>query len=237
MKNAEMLTRCHAIAATLEGDELERYEYYRKNPEILSGPYAYGAPAILAGLIRDLERDINAEECRAAGRLSPLKAAQRVLKSAQGNPREALHGAWITGGMQCLCDGYRAFRLAEHLPGLPSIRDGVEPINVDKYIDPARDGFTQPLQLPDLADIKSYVKAERARRKGEGIRNAAPVAWDFGEGLPYVNAQYLIDALELLPGCTCRISAHRPELGGLYLESPAGDGLLLSCRRPTKHHE
>ena len=90
------------------------------------------------------------------------------------------------------------------------------------------------LDMPELAEVKAYVKAEKARRKGEGIKNAGPVCWDFGEGLPYVDARYLIDALELLPGCTCRISEKRPVLGGLYLESPAGDGLVMAKRRPKK---
>ena len=234
MKNAEMLTRCHEIANFLNEGDRAAFDFFRAHPEHDANAITGGLGALLSDLIRALERDINAEECRAAGRLSPLKAAQRILKAAQDCPREALHGAWIAGGLQCICDGYRAFRLAEHLPGLPAIRDGLEPFNVAGCIDPARDGFTQPLQLPDVAEVKSWLKAEKARRKGECIRDKMPLCWDFGEGLPYVNAQYLIDALELLPGCTCRISAHRPELGGLYLESPAGDGLVLPCRRPKK---
>ena len=233
MKNAEMLTRCHEIAAALPEEERAAFDFFQRHPEHDANAVTGGLGALIVALIRDLERDINAEECRAAGRLSPLKAAQRVLKAAQDNPREMLHGAWIADGLQCLCDGYRAFRLVDHLPGLPSIPGGVEPFNVAGCIDPAR-FFSRPLELPDVAALKVWVKSEKARRKGEGIKTAGPVCWDFGEGLPYVNAQYLIDALELLPGCRCKISASRPELGGLYLESPAGDGLVLPCRRPKK---
>jgi len=233
MKNAEMLTRCHEIANFLNEDDRAAFDFFQRHPEHEPNAVTGGLGALIVALIRDLERDINADEARAAGRLSPLKAAQRILKAAQDCPREALHGAWIAGGLQCLCDGYRAFRLAEHLPGLPSIRDGLEPFNVAGCIDPCKN-FSRPLELPDVAEVKSWLKAEKARRKGEGTREKLPPCWDFGEGLPYVNAQYLIDALELLPGCTCRISEHRPELGGLYLESPAGDGLVLPCRRPQK---
>lgn len=234
MKNAEMLTRCHEIANFLNEGDRAAFDFFQAHPEHEPNAVTGGLGALIVALIRDLERDINADECRAAGRLSPLKAAQRIIKDAQSCPREALHGAWIAGGLQCMCDGYRAFRLVEHLPGLPAVRDGLEPFNVAGCIDPARDGFTKPLQLPELAEVKAWVKAEKARRKGEGIKNAGPVCWDFGEGLPYVDAQYLIDALEILPGCTCRISERRPELGGLYLESPAGDGLVMTRKRPRK---
>lgn len=238
MKNAEMLTRCHEIAAALPKEPRASYEFFRfhldKYPDLKTAGALTDSGSLLALLVRELEHDINAEECRAAGRLSPLKAAQRVLKEAQKNPREMLHGVWIAGGLQCLCDGYRAFCLVDHLPGLPAVRDGLEPFNVAACIDPARRDFSRPLELPTVGEVKAYVKAEKARRKGEGIRNAPPVCWDFGEGLPYVNAQYLIDALELLPGCTCRISDRQPEKGGLYLKSSAGDGLVLPCHRPKK---
>lgn len=235
MKNAEMLTRCHAIAALLDKDERAAFDFSQKHPEHAAA-MAEGLPgpgSLLALLIHDLQRDINADEARAAGRLSPLKAAQRVIKTAPEH-KPALRGAWIAGDRQCICDGIRAFRLVEHLPGLPSIPDNVEPFDVARCIDPARRDFSRPLELPDVGEVKAYVKAEKARRKGEGIKTAGPVCWDFGEGLPYVDAQYLIDALEILPGCTCRISERRPELGGLYLESPAGDGLLMASRRPKK---
>lgn len=236
MKNAEMLRRCYELSNYLPNEERAPFDFAQKHPaEVRNVAGALpGLGSLLALLMHELREDINADEARAAGRLSPLKAAQRILKAAQDCPREALHGAWIAGGLQCMCDGYRAFRLVEHLPGLPAVRDGLEPFNVAGCIDPARDGFTKPLQLPELAEVKAYVKAEKARRKGEGIKNAGPVCWDFGEGLPYVDALYLIDALELLPGCTCRISERRPELGGLYLESPAGDGLVMAKRRPKK---
>lgn len=230
MKNEKMLERVHELAATLEKEDRERFDYYRKNPDVLAGPYAYGAPAILAGLIRDLERDINADACRAAGKLDALKAAGRVIKSAAATKKEALQGAWMAGDRQYMCDGYRAFRLVEPLPGLPSIPDGLEPFDVDKCIDPARD-FSQRLELPTLAAVKAHIKTETARMKAKGIKKMTGVVWDFGEGLPMVNAQYLVDALEILPGCTCRISSHRPELGGLYLESAAGDGLLMAVNK------
>lgn len=233
MKNAEMLTRCHEIANFLNDDDRAAFDFFQRHPEHDANAITGGLGALLSALICDLKRDINAEECRAAGRLSPLKAAQRVIKTAPEH-KPALHGAWIAGGLQCICDGIRAFRLVDHLPGLPSIPDNVEPFDLARCIDPARRDFSRPLELPDVAEVKSWLKAEKARIKGEGIKTAAPICWDFGEGLPYVNAQFLIDALELLPGCTCRISERRPELGGLYLESPAGDGLLMVCRRPQK---
>lgn len=236
MKNAEMLTRCHELKNYLDEESRAAFDYSQAHTEE-SAAMAQAAPSVgslLALLIQDLQRDIGAEECRAAGRLNPQKAALRIIKNAQKvqPARPAMHGAWTAGDRQCVCDGFRAFRLENALPGLPGIAEGLEPFNVDGCIDPARTGFSKPLELPDVSEVKAYIKSEKARRKAD--KGAPDIMWDFGEGLPYVNAQYLADALEILPDCTCRISTNRPELGGLYFECADGDGLLMSARRPKK---
>ena len=230
MKTEKMLERVHAIAATLPEEPRKEFDYYCKIPGGVPS-WAGGLAAELALLMQDLQHDLNQEAARAGGKLDQLKAAQRVIKSAEkyypGKP--ALHGSWTADGMQCFCDGYSGFRLHDPLT-LPAIREKLEPLNLAAVINPARDNQT-PLELPSVAELRALIKTEKARRKGEGIKTTRPITYDFGEGLPLLDAQRLIDALEVLPGCVARCSSHRPGVSPVYFESAAGDGIVLPVRR------
>lgn len=236
MKTEKMLERCHAIAATLPEEARKEFDFCQAHPRETAAVAATvgGLGAMLSLLIQDLQHDLNQESARAGGKLDQLKAAQRVIKSAEKHCPEkpGIHGAWVADGLQCFCDGYSGFRLHQALT-LPAIREGLEPFNLAAAINPARDNQT-PLELPDVAELRALIKTEKARRKGEGIKTSRPITYDFGEGLPLVDAQRLIDALEILPGCVARCSARRPEFSAVYFESAAGDGIVMPVKRPKQ---
>lgn len=171
-------------------------------------------------LIRD---DIRSTEAKKTGKTSAVNAAKRVLKAAQKTPRVALHKAFYNDGLQCICDGFRGVQFKNALP-LDELGDDVEPINFASLIDNAKQNNDIILDLPELKALKTYIKLCKAENK-----NAA-YTYDFGPGLPLVNAEFLADLLELLPGCKAYTRQNKTSVAPLYFECDAGRGILCPVR-------
>jgi hypothetical protein len=86
--------------------------------------------------------------------------------------------------------------------------------------------YSRPLELPTVTAVKKSAAQQKA---AEG-RNCRPV-WDFGEGLPLVSADYLLDMLALMPGCTAYIADSKVDISPIYFKAENGDGVLLPVRR------
>lgn len=224
MKSEKMLERCMELALYLSEEERARFDYYQAHTDF----DGYGIAGVLSALIHELKADIATETCKSSGKLGALNAAKRIIKSAKNGPRSALYGSWMEGDLQCYCDGYRAVRLREALP-TETIPAGTMPMNVSNIVESDRRNMGEVLSLPTIPDLKAHIKIGKVTNKfnNRGDR----VEYDFGEGLPLVNAEYLLDMLELLPGCTATAAKHRPELSPIYFEADGGDGILLPVRR------
>lgn len=191
------------------------------------------AVEIIEALKQEAAAEIRRDEAKRSGTASRQKAAERIIKSAKSvQPfRPCMHGAWIDNGKQYICDGFRVVRFNEPLP-LESIPEGVEPLNASRIIAPGMNtGAT--LDLPELGELRAHIKTEKARIKAEKLRGIVPL-WDFGDGLPAVDAQYLADMLEALPGCTATVAKDYPELRIVYFESENGDGGLLPVKKAAR---
>lgn len=191
------------------------------------------AAEILHALREEAAAEIRREEAKRSGNASRQKAAERIIKSAKSAQpsRPYMHGAWIDNNKQYICDGFRVVRFNEPLP-LESIPEGVEPLNASRIIAPGMNtGAT--LDLPELGELRAHIKTEKARIKAEKLRGIVPL-WDFGDGLPAVDAQYLADMLEALPGCTATAAKDRPELRIVYFESENGDGGLCPVKKAVR---
>lgn len=188
------------------------------------------AAEILEALKQEAAAEIRREEAKNGGKLNAQKAAERVIKNAKSyqSHREALHGAWTdAAGRQCVCDSFQAYRLREALP-LEAIPANVAPFDLGRII--AKNSGPL-LEIPDVGTLRAYVKTEKARKKA--IRDKTPPVWDFGEGLPAVNAEFLLTALEILPGCTATASKDYTAIRNVYFESDAGDGVICPIRKES----
>lgn len=186
------------------------------------------AADIIEALKEEAAAEIRREEAKNGGKLNRQKAAERVIKSAKNyqSARPCFHGAWNdAAGRQCICDGFQAYRLREALP-LEPIPEKENTLDLNRIIT-KNDG--EPLDLPSLAELRAYIKTEKAELKAK--KDKSIVVYDFGEGLPAVNAEYLLTALELLPGCTATASKLRPLLNCIYFESSDGDGVICPVRK------
>ena len=169
-----------------------------------------------------------------------VNAAKRVIKNAAKiHPaKPQLHAAWTEDGQQCFMDGFRGFRLAEAMPlevtwtvhvGKPL------DLNLSKYIDAAKESNTWSFNLPTLASVKAHIKAVKAERKAEGVPLDMAIRYDLGDDLPRVNAQYLVDLLEILPDAKkAWLDPHRHLLCPIYVSTGTGDAVLMPVHKKTK---
>ncbi|MDY4009922.1 MAG: hypothetical protein SOY94_13870 [Candidatus Limiplasma sp.] len=185
----------------------------------------------LESLSADLAEQVRTEYAASRGEANAAKTISALLKAVRKDcGKTALHYAWIDGkGRQCVCDGYRAFRLNEALPLEERPADAGDPINLDKVVPDIRKGYAA-VALPSAKEVKAFIALERAA-KG---RKVSPV-WDFGKDKPAVNAAYLVDLLNVLP------DAMEIYYGGpfapLYAKSERGDAVLLPVRSEAKNAE
>lgn len=226
MKNEVMLERCLKMAKALNERETMCYNFALEHND----PDGLGLGSMLGAMVIALKADIAAEECRAAGKSSPLKAANRIIKNAKKcNSREYTHGSWMSlDGMQCYCDGYHGVRLHNPLP-TEKIHTNEMPIDLGRIVNSAKDNAGARLNLPSVAELKAHIKFQKAVKKAN--RNRDAITYEFGDNLPAVNAEYLLNMLELLPECKARAAKNSPLLGTIYFEAEAGDGVLLPVRK------
>ena len=169
-----------------------------------------------AALIRDALESMD----KKSGSGSRLTAAKRI---AQGAIRENMHGVWTDAeGRSCICDGYRAVRLHDHFDSIPVIEpwSGLERV----FAEPCH--YRRVIDAPAISEVKKTAALHRAAHG----KNSVPT-YDFGEGLPQVNAAYLVDMLTILPGAKLYVADYRTELSTVYFVSEKGDGILMPVRK------
>lgn len=226
MTTTQTIDRLHALAQLLPDDERAYYDYARKHPGEKIPLDSLGVS--LARFLDAVEHERKQQTAKNGGQLARFRAMERIIKRAKKDNRPALHGAWIENGLQYVCDSFRLVRISEPLE-LPAIPVNVLPIDAERIIKPASKNEGARLELPDPAELRAHIKAEKAKTKGQ--RGARPPFWDFGDDLPRVNAQYLLDMLEIFPDSVAICSKSRPLLNAIYFESASGAGVLLPVRK------
>lgn len=168
------------------------------------------------------------------------EAARRICDAAvrMNSHRPAEQGFWIDEeGKQCVCDGHRGFRLNSpiELTAVPELSADGSRFNLAQIIAPIRKN-TLRLTLPTVAEVRAKIKTDRAEwaakrhRKGETFK----ASYDFGPGLPSVDANYLIDFLQLFPDGEAFTSEQKPYITPIYFRSADGEGVLCPIRKATE---
>lgn len=161
------------------------------------------APAALyrlETLQKQLLDDLRADSAKKSGTAAKLAAAKRILKNAPAH-LDALQYAANINGAQYICDSFRAVKLADQLP-LDQLPAEKKYIDIEKFFPAAP--YDEALDLPAAAALKAYIKTQKELHKGE---RGYKIYFDFGEKLPVVDAAYLLDILEILPGAAATVKA------------------------------
>ena len=187
--------------------------------------------ATLADLASDLESQLRIEIAASKGVGNATRTIVAMLKS-QEQGRLALAYPWIDDeGRQCVCDGYQAFRLRNHLP-LPERPENIGPgINLTRFFPASTSGW-KPLPMPSAKELRAFISVERAKT---GRRKNFEPVWDFGPHAPSVNALRLLNAATLFPDAEKIF--WNTLVSPLFISGKAGDGIVLPIRVQDKTQE
>ena len=147
-------------------------------------------------------------------------AVKRFIKGCS-EYRPDLKGVWYDDqNRQCMCDGYHVLRLKNHVDGFEEVKgmdlDTVYPKDYE---------LVAELPMPTPGELK-------INKKKTGSYRGAATIYDFGEDLPWVNADYLKNIMDCLPDAKAYVTDH-PLTGPIVFKSDKGDALLLPVRRKT----
>ena len=181
-----------------------------------------------------LEDHLRSELAASAGRLSAVSAVKAMLKAAGAGGRKALAFPWIDGdGRQCICDGFQAYRLRNHLP-LPERPENLgDGIDLDKVMTTPQ-SYSKTLPMPSVSELRACIalwRANRPKRRKTICGNDGP-QWDFGPEAPTVDARLLLNAAILFPAVT--ELRWNNTVSALYFACDDGDGCVLPLRVANK---
>lgn len=221
----KILGKLLAAVERLPDEQRDAFNYYTTHAAELRKYAGNNAGFALADLAADLREGIAQQTAKTAGRGSARKAAQHIFKTAS---RDDLRGAWEQDGKQILCNGYLAIALNSPINDLPTAEN--QTFDALNCIEPASRNSGAYLPVPTAAELRAYIKQRGAELKAAGKKENFPL-YNFGDGLPAVDARFLLDIAEILPGASFRASSHHPVLGGIYFASADGFGILLPVRK------
>lgn len=164
------------------------------------------------------------------------KAIARIIKNTN---REQFAGVFEDCGKYCVLDGYRIIRYAAPLNGFPAAKESFDTAKAIGTVS----NYTVKLALPAVKDLKADMKLAKigcidvGHVHVSGRGRSIKLLYDFGYGLPVVDAAYLADMLEALPECEAYATETMQICGRnipIYFVAGDNDGLLCPVR---KHQE
>lgn len=160
------------------------------------------------------------------------KAIQRIIKNVD-DCRPQFKGVFESAGKSCVTDGYRLVRYAAPLDCFETVNPGFD---VSRAIGDIS-AYSMRLELPDVKELKADMKLAKMGKMDAGRAHYGggmnSVMYDFGYGLPAVDAKYLVDMLEALPDCAAFCNPGKTS-APIYFVGGEDDGILLPI---SKHQE
>lgn len=157
-----------------------------------------------------------------------ISALKRLLKVAEKSGNSALHGIFEQSGKFCACDGFRIVRLNNDLDSLPHVEKDRPQVNLSGIMDQAIREKAEQVETPSAAELKEFISKAKAKAKANNEK--APVIV-YKIGCAWVNPQYLLDMIEILPDCQIFVTDRKKPL--YFCTNDGEDGVLL----PVNHKE
>ena len=193
--------------------------------------------ALLQSLIEEVKTEVRMTNAKANGKGNVQKLIEALFKGVKGTPYEEKlrYAHTCEDGKQYVTDTYRMLRFSDPLP-LPEA-PGYLKMNLDRAFNGCCKNTIeapQPLEMPDLVGLKAFVKLKKAQ-------NMEP-RFDFGFGLPMVNARFLLSILEAFPDAKACCSARFETASGknfspIIWENENGDIAVLLPLNPKDNEK
>lgn len=164
------------------------------------------------------------------------KAISRIMKNCSAAMADKYMGVIHDADMYCVLDGFRLVRYTTPLENFPT---AAQTFDTNKAIgDKSR--YNIKLALPTVKDLKADMKIAKLSgmdvNRIHVIRHGKRIdfGYDFGYGLPMVNAKWLIDMIEALPGAAAyAVDSINPN--PVYFTDGDNDGILLPIRKMKEY--
>jgi hypothetical protein len=166
----------------------------------------------------------------ALGKAKGGNAYNAVKRFIKGCPdaRPDFQGVWYdVEGRQCMCDGYHAIRLVNPVEGFNAVKG----MDLDKvFPNDAMIECELPMPTPGEVKIKSIPATSYPYNRK---------IYDFGDGLPAVDAKFLKNIMDCLPDAKVYATNNpyrgdkRVEISPVLFRSEKGDAILLPVRKKT----
>lgn len=177
----------------------------------------FGERFALAVLYTEAEKEYNNEQAKAAGKLQTKRAAEKILKDT---PKYWNAGAIPTsGGRYIFSNAYYGMRITEKFD-FPEWKNAPD---INRFFEQAKQNDGERLTAPSAAELKNLIRQAKVAKQKP--------CYDFGDGLPMVNAEYLLTLTQAIGEFTITAAANKTETSALYLNSNIGDAILLPIRK------
>lgn len=190
MKTTEMIKTIENIFATCTEKEKKQAEKDLFNKQIVY------SNVLLLQLLEELKGELFKEQTKstAPGRYAAIK---RIF-SAKGNRPAARRPVHIDNSYM-VTDGIHFVKI-DDLVEMPYSTDDESSAAYIRKANAVVNNYTydKTLELPDIAELKAYIK----REKKNG--NKGTIRYKFGKDQPMVNAEFLVNMLEIFPDAVCK---------------------------------
>lgn len=170
------------------------------------------------------------------------KIYNKLLKSNRkksADPRMP-RNTWSADGFTIIGDQFRIYRLTVCPHGISyeitytpdSTKAGLQQsyhTTVDRVYKSYLSRKEFKIDKPTTECLKSLIAEFKAESKGKAIP-----AYDFGPDLPQVNAEYLLDILEMFPDAEIYVDSERPLNSALMIYGYYGDAVLMPLYKKGK---
>lgn len=161
---------------------------------------------------------------------SVLSFQKKIVNSIPSYP--ALHKAWVDKyGKQIIADHFKVIRFKEQVDGIAQHGDNCPEGWIEKHdavegiLADAFESSNENMLIVTESELKEHIKNPDSPR----IKDTGRTFWSFGDHLPWVDANYLLDILKIVPDA----KFYRPKHVHLpiYFDGTNGDGILCPIRQ------
>lgn len=207
-KCVEMLNYIIANMTAEEKQEMENYiKVFGKEQGTAYNNHSFNrtVPTAIAEMLRVCTLEMTKDNDKTNGKSKQAAVIKSVIKGINNAYPKV---SYIVNGKHYVCNGYQLFEFNEICQSVPiGTEKDMASTKPDpqewyeKFINQAENNKYIELEVPDRTKLSMYIKTKKAKWKtvGNKAKDLKLIEYNFGEGLPAINAEYLLDLIDGIP--------------------------------------